>query len=571
MSSGDRISGRGVGGIAQRAFGNAQRAVDNIQRAWGESPFYQSQLNGPTPDRFLMALKNPYGTAHRNGADLMAGKLSVYGQSLDCEGEIDRAFDLVAPVDPLFRYLHAFDFMQALSEMGEDGRRQSALMVKTWLNRFERWDPVMWEPGLTGARLMSLLFYGPDLLVDADVTWRSRFLSSMARQTRHLALSGHKASGAYNRLSSLFALCLSAAALPRLDDALERGLEMLRRELRVQLRPDGGHVSRNPSRQLALVNQMQLLLGALQKRGLEAPGFLRHLTTRAASYLSLFRVSDGKLATFNGGYEDDPAAIINALRDLDETERSAPVNFARHSGFQRLEGGRSSVIADVGAAPQAGSAPRVTTRHDGGGAFQFSAGRQRIIVNCGAGEHLSRDWRLALRQAAAHSTLARDASDAARRPVVFQTTHRRAEDNRGQLLEIERQTANSAIRHLRRLFLTSGGDEVRGEDVVAFADPTEAAAWRLRFHLHPSVRVSLARDGRSAVLAPPGNDGWRFRSSAPRLAVEKSVYCGAIEAPRGGTQLVISLADVAQADLEPRESGDIIVKWALKVIDLRER
>jgi uncharacterized heparinase superfamily protein len=89
------------------------------------------------------------------------------------------------------------------------------------------------------------------------------------------------------------------------------------------------------------------------------------------------------------------------------------------------------------------------------------------------------------------------------------------------------------LRHDRRLFLDLVADELRGED--RFTPLGSATAAReegrgftpmaVRFHIHPEVRVSLARDGKS-VLLRPGEDesGWRLRSDAQETAVESSVY-----------------------------------------------
>src|SRR5690606_28270686 len=153
----------------------------------------------------------------------------------------------------------------------------------------------------------------------------------------------------------------------------EKGVELLRRELRLQIRPDGGHISRNPSRQLEIVVRLQMVLKALEARRMPTPGFLRHMIGRAAAHVQLFRSGDGRLAVFNGGYEDDGAALSSALTAVDEA--AEPTGFARHSGFQRLEAARSVLIADIGAARGGATA---TGGFQGGASFHFSSGRSRL-------------------------------------------------------------------------------------------------------------------------------------------------------------------------------------------------
>ena len=47
--------------------------------------------------------------------------------------------------------------------------------------------------------------------------------------------------------------------------------------------------------------------------------------------------------------------------------------------------------------------------------------------------------------------------------------------------------------------------------------------YAVRFHLHPDVQVSLARDKRSVLLRGPSDRGWWFRNDATEVTLEPSV------------------------------------------------
>ncbi|HXI88361.1 MAG TPA: heparinase II/III family protein, partial [Parvularculaceae bacterium] len=427
------------------------------------------------------------------------------------------------------------------------------------LDRYDRWSTDAWDPPLVGERLTQLCCHSALVLKGTDALWRSRVLTSMARQTRHLARAGHRSVGAYERLMTALAMSLAGLCLPGCDEPAERGLELLRRELRLQIRPDGGHLSRNPSRQLDIVVRLQMVLKALDARRIAAPGFLKHIAIRAAANLQFFRAGDGRLAVFNGGYEDDGRSVLAALQMLDPS--AAPTGFARHTGFQRLESARALVIADIGASAS-------LRQFESAGSFHFSSGRSRIVVNCGAGGHLSGDWARVLRQASAHSTLCAETTAAAAILTAGGggVIHRRSEDMRGQLLEIDRSFGpgerNVAPRHVRRFYLSAGGDNLRGEDRVISPPAALATGWRIRFHLHPSVRASMARDGRSIILALPNREGWRFRTNCKILTLEKSIYCGEGGLPVATEQIVLAPLDFADPPL-----SDAVVKWAFRRLD----
>lgn len=528
-----------------------------VQRAWGESPFYQAQLKGPAPDRLLHHPLDPRAPDAALAEALFNGRLTIGAQSVDCEGEIERIWDLAQGPGPMHAFLHEFVWLRHAEALGERAAGPVRQLVRAWLDRCEKWSPEAWAPPLTGERLTQLCAHSALVMKGADALWRSRVLTSMARQTRHLARAGHRAGTDYERLMTAAGLTLSGLCLPGCGDEAERGMEILRRELRLQMRPDGAHVSRNPSQQLAIVIRLQMILKALDARRIPVPGFLRHVIGRAAANVQFFRAGDGRLAVFNGGYEDDARSILAAGEAADPA--MAPPAFARHSGFQRLEAGRSLLIADV-------SAPRAGARFEGAGGFHFSSGRARLVVNCGNGGHLSGDWSRALRQAAAHSTMSADTPAAT--ALLFAggaASSRRAEDANGHLLEIERCLGGDerdGPRYIRRFFLTATGDNLRGEDRLVGAPPALVAGWRLRFHLHPGVKASLARDGRSVILALPSREGWRFRTNSPALRLERSVYCG-----EGGLPVACEQIVLAPSGLEPADGGDMVVKWAFRRLD----
>lgn len=543
----------GKGGQARSVVGDV---MSRVHRAWGESPFYQAQLKGPAPDRLLFQPADAGAADASIGDMILRGRIAIGAEAIDCEGELERLWSLAAEGGRLDAFLQEFSWLRHCAALGERATQPVRAIVASWLDAHEKWSPAAWEPYPVGERLTNMCCYSPMLVRGADALWRSRVLSAMARQTRHLAKTGHRAPTGFERLMTALSLTLASACLPGCDSELERGLELMRRELRLQIRPDGGHTSRNPSQQLRIVLRLQMVLKALEARRVAIPGFLRHIASRAAANVQFFRVPDGRLAVFCGGYEDDPKGVVAALQSIDP--EATPLGFARHTGFQKLNASRALVIADVGAAQSPAGFVSASS-------FHFSSGRARIVANCGNGGHLSGDWSRALRLGAAHSVLSCETAAGEALLAAASTVHRRAEDNRGHLLEIERvvrRGEQQGPQFVRRLFLSGAGDNLRGEDALIGLAGPQRAGWKLRFHLHPSVKTSIARDGRSVILALSNKEGWRFRCGAAPLALEKSVYCGDGGSPVATEQIVLSLQD-----LEPAGSGDMVARWAFQRLD----
>jgi uncharacterized heparinase superfamily protein len=195
--------------------------------------------------------------------------------------------------------------------------------------------------------------------------------------------------------------------------------------------------------------------------------------------------------------------------------------------------------------------------HAGTLSFEFSWGKERLIVNCGAAPANAGEWRDMLRSTAAHSTLTiSDTSSAtvletglARRPQNVQAY--RAEVKGGEGLEMSHngwEDIFNAIHH-RRLWLAGTGTDLRGEDRI---ESHRSHSFAIRFHLHPSVTASLQQDEGGVLLRLPSGQGFRFRAAGAKLGIEESVYFGHAE-PRRSEQLVLTgLA-----------GGQQTVKWAL--------
>ncbi len=540
-----------MAGAFKQNASSSSRSTDifsRVQRAWGESPFYQAQLKGPAPDRVLSQPNDPF-TADKDLARTFArGRITFGDEQIDCEGEIERIWEMAQTGGSVFAFLQEFSWLRHLAILEDTGQSVSRQLVRSWLTHYEKWSPDAWAPYFTSERLVNLCAHHPLVLAKADATWRSRILTSMARQTRHLARTAHRSDTGFDRLMTSLGLTIAGFCLPGCEGPAERGLEMARRELRLQLRPDGAHVSRNPSRQLKLAVRLQSVLKAIEARGFQPPGFLRHTVVRTSAMATFFRCADGRLAIFNGGYEDDGNAITSLQGMLDP--ESAPSDFARHSGYHKLTAGRAIVILDAGV-------ENVGTPFQSAGSFHFSSGRSRIVTNCGNGAHRTRDWGNALTKRAAHSSLSFDNAN-----IEFeQVSHRRVEDSKGQLFEYDRQLAapheGLTGNYSRRIFLAAGGANLRGEEIINGLPPelVEAAVWR--FHLHPNIRASLARDRRSVILLLPNKEGWRFKSNCPNLRLEKTVYCGEGGAPIAAEQIVLPASGFGAM-----KEGQISARWA---------
>ena len=393
---------------------------------FGEGLFYNWQLRGPAPDRLLVKFDDPYTpdalsvsevldlyetetSSGRAGVDFVPGRdvgLRHFWRDLDMA-------DVAS--DTIWAKSQGFGFLRHLRGNGVAGLSPARALVDGWLEENQKYAAESWAARLTAERLISLYYHADWLIEGAPTLWRSKLLTSMARQTRHLAKIAPRVAAPVDRLVAAIALTMAGLSLARHEGLLDQGSNLLRRELRLQVSTDGGHTSRNPSFQLRLATFLQSLINGFKSRGETVPSFLSHTAGRVTSMVEFFRSGDGRLAVFNGSVEDDPKALAIAL-GFDHPGRMT-LDFASNTGYQRLVGGKTKLLADIGAVSRqqsrsgtkgrsAGTVPphlRIAIPFEGAFAFQLVTGRQRLIVNCGNAEDGA--WADALRLAGAHSTL----------------------------------------------------------------------------------------------------------------------------------------------------------------------
>jgi len=491
------------------------------------------------------------------GQEIVAGRFPLLGRVL---AEPRPPFRPLGADERWSRALNGFSWLRDLRAAGGDQARRAARdLVALWIEREGRWSALAWEPATLGERLGSWLGHYEFYAVSAEVTFRQRLLASIARQARHLARVLPAGLTGAQLIQAIKGLAFAGAACVEGGPWLRRASQLLVRELPRQVLPDGGHVERAPSTQLAVLRDLVDLRAALHAAapgaGVEPPAALADAIEQMAPTLRLLQHGDGALALFNGGSEGDPVTVDLVLQRA--SGRLRPLMSAPQSGFQRLQAGRLVVVVDCGAPPPAGLD---RAAHAGTLAFEVSVGRERLVVNCGA--HPGNPaWRKAQRATAAHSTLtladhnssAVLAEGLGRRPEAVTCRRDEADGNVWLDMSHDGWRQRHGVVHHRKLYLDKAGDDLRGEERLEGG--LGGLSFALRFHLHPEVRASLAQGNDAALLRLPKGDGWRLRAKGGEVALEPSVYLGRAGEIRRSTQVVVS---------GTTRTGETLVQWALQ-------
>jgi uncharacterized heparinase superfamily protein len=526
---------------------------------------YRYTLAGRTPREFVKNLAIRWPGDAKRGTALLAGNFYLAGETVRLTAPY--AAPTEAGADWLAEF-HGFAWLADLATLGNgEARETGRVAIATWIAGNATWHELSWRSDVLAARLVAWVTQFESFFAGGgDDKLRDALLASLARQARHLArVAAWEANGAA-RLHALKGLILADVALGMNERRVAAALDQLSRELPLQVRPDGGQVERSPAVQLIVLRDLVDIRTALRTAHIVVPEALQNAIDRMAPMLRLFRHGDGRLAQFNDTSEEY-GALADLLLTRSEVRGRAPLS-APHSGFQRLQCGKTIVIVDTGAPPPHGLDHHA---HAGTLSFEMSVGRERLIVNCGAYRGASPDWRRAARNTAAHSTaIVADTNSAAiladftigHRPSVGTTTRAETEGSLWIAASHDGYAAEFGLTHSRQLFLSADGDDLRGEDNLTAEEGktgSAGAAFAIRFHLHPTVQVSLIQDGGAALLRLASGTGFRLRAQGAQMSLAESIYLGSGEMKK--TQQIVLTSHVGAA---PDGTAAATVKWAIR-------
>ncbi len=508
-------------------------------------------------DRLLIAPQDLRTADATRANEIYSGRFAFAGKVVLCDRR--SIFEMEPPSDEWASELLSFGWLRHLRAAESAITRANArALVDEWITLQGSWHPVAWRPDVLSRRIISWLSQSTLVLQDADLRFYRRYLRSLVRQVRYLRHTAGDARRGVARLQAVVALSYASLCIAGEARHIKSTTDRLKREIEQQILPDGGHVSRDPGAIIEILLELLPLRQAFASRNIAPPQAVLNAIDRMMPMLRFFSHSEGTFAHFNG-MGATPADLLLTLLAYDEA-RGAPFSNAPYSGYQRLEAGGGVAIVDTGRPPPIEMS---LDAHAGCLSFEFSSPKQNlIIVNCGV-PTASRDaWRQLARATPAHSTVTFNNMSSARfvelaalrrmlggSPIVggpANVTVSR-DDNPDMILlraSHDGYASRFGIIHERVLMLAPDGMRLYGEDIFldAQGDPQLRSTrdeFAIRFHLHPSVRVTRLTDGRGVILMSPSKEAWVFSAHHDRVELEESVYLAGSEGPRRTLQIVI--------------------------------
>ena len=505
-----------------------------LRREWRAGPFHRLAIAGPNPKGLAARPHDPRPANPAAGERLLQGRFDLAGETLD-PGPGGDPWNLACPSRAFAEALHGFGWLPDLLAVDEAGPREALRLWLHWRRQFGRPAAFGWTGLALERRLFHLACAAPALLPLASELEGALYLGDLARQARHLRRDPGDPGRVLERLAAqaLAGVTLAGPAGERLMRGALRRLERLAAEA---VLPDGVHATRSPERGLELLFDLLTLDDALSQRGAPAPVEIARAIDRLSGAVRFFALPVRRAPRFHGGEAAAPERVARALA-LDAA-RAAPVKGAPYGAFERLQSQRLSVAADVGRPPEGGWSTAACAQP---ASVEIACGGRRLIV-ASAWSAAAPATAERLRGPEGGSCLALGEAWPATplRGLPARTFGACLVGGEAAIKAVRQETddavwveiASEAWRrpfgfdHARRLFLDLAADELRGEDQLtpaARGRPRGPVPYAIRFQLAPQVSASVAVDGRSALIKPPGGAAWRLRSDAPQTSLQPGV------------------------------------------------
>lgn len=529
-------------------------AFANFSRKFRSSSYLNWFTPTPAPERLILAPHNLRNADPITARDIYSGRLFFSGQLVELNGQnpFTQEQASVAWKEKLF----AFEWLRHLAVADNTLAVSNAQThISDWITTHGKpKKQINWKLEIASRRLISWLYHSIPIVENSDPAFYRLWMRSIGIHIKFLKYSSARNPIGLPRLLGRIALAYSAICVSDQSAYLRNAGDLLDEELKLQILPDGGHISRNPGVIPEILSFLLPLREAYAQLGKAPSQELVSTIDRLMVALKFYRLGDGDISHFNGS-SATIVDLVSAILRYDDAKGTAP-DHATSSNFQRIEKEDLILIADTGA-NRSGQISK--SAHAGTLSFEFSANYTPILLNCGAINSSNSALNLAARHTAAHNTL-----------ILNDTSSSKIYENKssrlfGQLIHgptnviSTRETnASSTIVHMqhngyqqsyntihhRMLGVDNTGTKIIGEDKLTtpndeLLNDNSNHEFAIRFHLNPSLSAGKTEDGRSILIMGGNGIAWKFTciDIIPRL--EESVFFAGNSGPRKTKQIVL--------------------------------
>ncbi|MDR2007646.1 MAG: isochorismatase family protein [Alphaproteobacteria bacterium] len=467
-----------------------------------------------------------FDSINYTGYSILYDEIDVFGKKYTL-----KEFLNIAILSPqVLEYLHSFYWLSNLKALSTPAASDKAYhLIDAWSSKFKNFNALTWREEILAERVFQLTLYGSFVIKNKDNIQKAKIKAIINANVNHLInlyklhkLKVYKLQNKLKMSKALLAVIFSnkTAALNK-KSAVERLIRNIELDIKENIYNDGGHVSRNPSRTLAYLEDLLQVYYLLKDREGINIDFIRTTIDRISLFIRSMRHPDGCLAIFNGGHESTKIKIdyLLALSHV----ATKPSMVLRDSGYTKLISQHTAIIFDVGARVKNNNSLL---------SFEIAINDKKIITNLGNNifdanysflnnEQMARTHNSCLVLKINNRILSFDLGESNLK------IERRSEDNWDIIRFVYTGFNNIGITYYRTIYVSKRDYTcVLGEDMISVQKGSETIIQEafLRFHLSPEIKSVELYKKSKMVLFPLNGHRYILSSSDNKVALSKNVY-----------------------------------------------
>ena len=420
-----------------------------------------------------------------------------------------------------------FNFLRDLKSEGSIKARSLARsLVDDWINQNINLRSKDFNPDIMAERVACWCFNYSWFGESGELNFQKKVLNSIAFQTKFLELKLNEQNSSFNKILIIKAIIVAKSILYDDVDEINELLETINKSLDLLINPDGGHISRNPAKQLFLLRQLVEIRSVVAiLKNINAEN-LHNQTIKMGQFCRSFQMPDENFSWFHGGSLIEKHLIKQTLNRIGYKNRI--FNIANDTGYCRLSCNETVVFVDIGLHKKLSSDSKASLF-----AFELFYKKEKLISNLGDIKASNiKSMRDSLASSAAHSTLNIDDRNnvdltGKRKTKVFDLRYGKTKE--GNLIDATHSGYGTiyGVNHQRQICVSQMKNEVKGKDKIISVGnvgtiPKNAY---IRFHICPDIELIKTRNG-SILLKHLKGFVWKMTASNNNISIQDSVMFG---------------------------------------------
>jgi uncharacterized heparinase superfamily protein len=382
--------------------------------------------------------------------------------------------------------LHGFEWLRDLRSVSTNQSRKLVReMIEHWIDSNHSWSKKSWlspswRPHIIGHRLSSWISLFDFFGTSADDAFRHKVLISICQQYQHLQRVWGRSKNIFYNFLALKGLIFCAATLPKQKAKIPIYVKLLEKNLKRQIMPDGGHMSRSPIVQVHLLKDL-IDIRSLITNNKEEQQVIQSTIQSIAPIVRLFRHGDGGLTHFKGDVDmglfpylarSTTGALVDTALSLSDV-RGRPSGRADYMGYERCSNKTGLLLLNTKVSLASYNLAEPLDQGVNILDFEWSLGRQRIIEKGDIVIQTSPCEFVKLHnQTAGHLSIRRHSEN----QLDYVAAH------------YDQFFDGLSYNHQRELYMPNEEGVLKGHDTVAL---TEKAVVAVRFCLHEGIAAEV--------------------------------------------------------------------------------